>query len=122
MTDNKAAARDFLALVVGGQVAEAFQRHMAEGFIHHNPYFPGDGPSLMQAMAEDAKASPDKSLDIRQLIAEGDKVVVHSHLHQVGGPGYALVHIFRFDGAKIAELWDLAQALPVTSPNEFGPF
>jgi predicted SnoaL-like aldol condensation-catalyzing enzyme len=36
--------------------------------------------------------------------------------------GVTVVHIFRFDGGKIAELWDLGQPVPETSPNENGMF
>jgi predicted SnoaL-like aldol condensation-catalyzing enzyme len=31
-----------------------------------------------------------------------------------------LVHIFRFDGGLIAELWDIGQPVPEDSPNERG--
>jgi predicted SnoaL-like aldol condensation-catalyzing enzyme len=34
----------------------------------------------------------------------------------------ALVHIFRFEGNLIAELWDIGQAAPENSPNEYGMF
>jgi len=30
------------------------------------------------------------------------------------------VHIFRFEGERIAELWDLGQPVPDGSPNEDG--
>jgi predicted SnoaL-like aldol condensation-catalyzing enzyme len=32
------------------------------------------------------------------------------------------VHIFRFRGDKIVELWDLGQEVPESSPNENGMF
>jgi predicted SnoaL-like aldol condensation-catalyzing enzyme len=37
-------------------------------------------------------------------------------------PGAALVHIFRFHGGEILELWDIAQAVPKDCPNENGMF
>jgi len=36
--------------------------------------------------------------------------------------GGAVVHIFRFAGARIAELWDIGQPVPENSPNEYGMF
>ena len=36
--------------------------------------------------------------------------------------GFAVVHIFRFDGDRIVELWDLAQEVPDHSPNANGMF
>jgi hypothetical protein len=32
------------------------------------------------------------------------------------------VHIFRFQNDLIAELWDIGQAVPENSPNQFGMF
>ena len=37
-------------------------------------------------------------------------------------PELALVHIFRFEGHRVAELWDIGQAAPDNSPNENGMF
>jgi predicted SnoaL-like aldol condensation-catalyzing enzyme len=36
--------------------------------------------------------------------------------------GFALVHIFRFAGDRIIEMWDIAQAVPEISPNKNGMF
>ena len=37
-------------------------------------------------------------------------------------PGFAAVHLFRFDGDRIVELWDVGQPVPEESPNENGVF
>ena len=34
----------------------------------------------------------------------------------------AVVHIFRFEGGRIAELWDLGMPIPEDSVNENGMF
>ena len=36
--------------------------------------------------------------------------------------GAALVHLFRFEGDRIAELWDIGQAVPEQSVNANGMF
>lgn len=36
--------------------------------------------------------------------------------------GVAVVHIFRFVEGRIAELWDLGQAVPEASANPYGMF
>jgi predicted SnoaL-like aldol condensation-catalyzing enzyme len=36
--------------------------------------------------------------------------------------GGALVHIFRFHGDRVVELWDIGQPVPEDSPNENGMF
>lgn len=119
----KEIAVSFLELVVLGKVREAYSHHVDPSFIHHNPYFPSDSNSLMLAMEEDAGMNPDKDIEIKQTIQEGNVVVVHSHVKQNPEDfGWAIVHIFRFEGNKIVELWDIAQQVPEDSPNEHGAF
>jgi predicted SnoaL-like aldol condensation-catalyzing enzyme len=120
---RKDAAISFLTLVAGGRVREAYARHIGEGFRHHNPYFAGDAQSLMIAMEENARQTPDKRLDVLRALEDGDLVAVHSHIRQQPGDrGHAVVHIFRFDGDRIVEAWDAAQAVPEDSVNELGMF
>lgn len=123
--DRKAAAAEYLHWVATGKVDEAFERHAAPGFVHHNPYFPGDPAALAEGMKQNAAQNPDKSLEIQRIIAEeeGDLVAVHSWVKMTPDElGYGLVHIFRFEGDRIAELWDLGQEVPADSPNEHGMF
>jgi predicted SnoaL-like aldol condensation-catalyzing enzyme len=125
--DRKAAAAEYLHWVATGRVDEAFERHAAPGFVHHNPYFPGDATSLAQGMKDNAAENPEKKLEIQRIIADadedGDLVVVHSRVKMTPDDlGYGLVHIFRFEGDRIAEMWDLAQEVPGDSPNEHGMF
>jgi predicted SnoaL-like aldol condensation-catalyzing enzyme len=49
--------------------------------------------------------------------------VLHAHVHfKPGDAGYAVVHIYRFEAGRIAELWDLGMAIPAESPNANGVF
>lgn len=119
----KQIAMDFLLTVVSGQVRQAYERYVAADFRHHNAWFPGDAASLMAGMEDSARKQPDKSFDIQFAIAEGDRVAVYSRLRQYPGhPGIAVVHMFRIDGGKIVELWDVGQAVPDDSPNQNGMF
>jgi predicted SnoaL-like aldol condensation-catalyzing enzyme len=34
----------------------------------------------------------------------------------------AVVHILRFEGGKIVEMWDVGQEIPKDSPNALGVF
>lgn len=116
-------AAEFLTLCASGRVREAYDRHVAGAFVHHNVHFPGDRESLLSAMEQSASAEPNKSFVVQQVIASGDRVAVHSHLTRVqAGQEYSVVHILRFDDGKIVELWDVAQEIPAGSPNELGAF
>ena len=120
---HKEAALSFLRAAASGNVREAFQKYVAPGFRHHNPYFRGDAESLMKGMEENAAKNPNKLLEVRRAIEEGDLVAVHSRVRMKPDDlGVALVHIFKFQGDRILELWDLGQPVPENSPNENGMF
>ena len=60
---------------------------------------------------------------MKHAIAEGDWVVVHSHVRQAPADrGAAVVHIFRFAAGHIVELWDVGQPVPEKSSNQYGMF
>jgi predicted SnoaL-like aldol condensation-catalyzing enzyme len=119
----KDAAMEFLRLVASGNIREAYSKHVCPEFRHHNPFFRGDAESLIVAMEENAAINPDKVLEILHALQDGKLVAVHSRVTlKPGDPGVAVVHVFRFQGNHIAELWDIVQAVPENSPNEYGMF
>ena len=120
---NKDKAVAFLELASQGNVTEAYSEFVGVGFKHHNPFFEGSAESLSAGMEENARQNPDKAFYVKRVIAEGDLVVVHSHVRlKPNVPGVAVVHIFRFENGRIVELWDVAQPVPETSPNQYGVF
>lgn len=123
MSARKNAAVSFLQLVASGRVREAFDKYAAAGFRHHNPHFDAAPESLMKGMEDNARQFPDKRLEVKHAIEDGELVAVHSHVrHTPDERGYGLVHIFRFEADRVAELWDLAQEVPASSPNANGMF
>jgi predicted SnoaL-like aldol condensation-catalyzing enzyme len=119
----KDIALSFLNLVTSGKIKEAYELHVAPGFRHHNPYFKGDAKSLQIGMEENESRFPNKKLEVYQIIAEGDRVSVHSHVTlKKGELEIAVVHIFKFKNDKIIELWDVGQQIPQESLNENGMF
>jgi predicted SnoaL-like aldol condensation-catalyzing enzyme len=121
--DLKQIAIDFLRLASSGQVDAAYERHVAPGFRHHNAFFRGDADSLRAGMAENAAQFPDKTCEVKQALREGERVATLSHVRlRPGERGMAVVHIFRFQAGRIAELWDLGQPVPEEMANENGMF
>ena len=121
--DNKQLAIEFLTQAASGRIDEAYEKYVAPDFRHHNAFFRGDRESLKQAMKDNAAVNPDKVLKLKMAVAEGDRVMLLSHVRlKPGDVGIALVHGFRFEGGLIAELWDLGQPIPEDSPNENGMF
>jgi predicted SnoaL-like aldol condensation-catalyzing enzyme len=123
MTDVKASAIDFLRLSASGRARDAYAKYAAPNFRHHNAYFKGDADSLMRAMEENARQYPDKTLEVKQALRDGDRVATLCHVRMnPKDRGIGVVHIFRFEGDRIAELWDLGQPVPDDSPNDNGMF
>jgi predicted SnoaL-like aldol condensation-catalyzing enzyme len=123
MGTKKDAAVSFLQAVASGRVREAYAKHVGSGFRHHNPFFEGEAQALMNGMEENARQNPQKRLDVLRALEDGDLVAVHSRVrHTPDERGYALVHLFRFESDRIAELWDLAQEVPAESVNRNGMF
>lgn len=121
---RKEAAVSFLKLAGSGRVEEAYATFIAPSFVHHNPHFRGDRASLKAAMAQAHDRSPNKLIDVKRVLEDGDFVITHSLVVRTdpGQPDVAVVHIFRFEGDQVVELWDLGQPLSKDSPNENGAF
>jgi predicted SnoaL-like aldol condensation-catalyzing enzyme len=124
MPKHKESATSFLEMAGTGKVQEAYDRFVAPSFIHHNQYFKGDRQSLLVAMQEASKTTPNKSIEIKHVYEDGDTVITHSLVtrHAPQAPDIAVIHIFRFEDARIAELWDVGQPISKDSPNENGMF
>jgi len=118
---RKEMALAFLRAAASGKVRKAYQKYVAPDFRHHNAFFRGDAESLMKAMEENAAKNPNKVLEVQRALEDGDLVAVHSRVRQKPGDrGAAVVHIFKFQGDRIVELWDMGQPVPEDSPNEHG--
>lgn len=114
-------AKDFLQLASSGKVEEAYSNYVSTDFIHHNQYFQGSREALKKAMAEAHETSPNKRIEIKQCFTDANTVITHS-LVVKENVEMAVVHIFRFHGDTIVELWDLGQIIAKESPNENGLF
>jgi predicted SnoaL-like aldol condensation-catalyzing enzyme len=119
---NKENALSFLKMVTSGQIDEAYAKHVDLNGKHHNVHFPKGFPILRDAMKESDVMFPNKQFDIKNVIAEGDMVAVHSNVILNPTTNVAVVHWFRFENNKIVEMWDVGQLLPPDMPNEDGAF
>jgi predicted SnoaL-like aldol condensation-catalyzing enzyme len=115
-------AISFLNNAATGKLDEAY-RNVSSDFQHHNPYFKGDADSLKAGMAEAYQKFPGTSIEVKRVFEDDNLVAIHSRVqHAPDQPEIAVVHIFRFAGDKIVELWDVGMEAPKDSPNEIGMF
>ncbi len=129
---RKDIAVEFLTLIGEGKPKEGL-RFFAPNCKTHNPYVPGDMNALLDAMVAVQKQGPDGivqgsaadfTLKVRNVLADGDLVAVHTTLSSSdpSDGGLRQVHLFRFSGDKIVEYWDITQQVPVDAPNAAGAF
>lgn len=114
---NKEIAVKFLQLVVAGNIDEAYEKFVDMNGIHHNVYFPAGFGSLKEAMKENHKRFPNKTIEIKNIITENNLVAAHSKI-VLGEQEISVVHIFRFENGKIIELWDVGQEIPKENQNK----
>src|SRR6266581_4213485 len=116
MQSRKDIAVSFLKNAASGNFDEAYAL-VSPNFRHHNPYFAGDAESLKAGMAAAATKFPHTTLEVQHTFAEGNLVAIHSRvLHALDQPEIAVVHLFRFEGSRVAELWDISIEAPKNSP------
>jgi predicted SnoaL-like aldol condensation-catalyzing enzyme len=115
---NRSIVKDFVELLyVRRAVRLAFERHVAIDYIQHNPSLP-DGREEAIELLEPMFSSAAFTLDVKRILVDGNLAAIHLHARPTPDVlGGAVVDIFRLDGAKIVEHWDVLQQWPETSVN-----
>jgi predicted SnoaL-like aldol condensation-catalyzing enzyme len=96
----------------------------------HNPYLSGNMKSLadaqIAAFKEGVKQTVQPDFVVRHVLVDGDMVAAHTEFlaskSNPGKGGLRQVHLFRFEGDKIAEYWDITQQIAESMPNASGAF
>jgi predicted SnoaL-like aldol condensation-catalyzing enzyme len=115
---NKKAAIGLYEAAINRKDYDAAVKFLGPQYKQHNPTA-ADGPEGLKAFIDFLKAKfPKQHGEIKQVIAEGDKVVLHVHsTREDGTPGRAIVDIFRVANGKVVEHWDVIQDIPEKSTN-----
>jgi predicted SnoaL-like aldol condensation-catalyzing enzyme len=93
--------------------AEKAARFLGDTYIQHNPMVT-DGPEAFLRFVRFRRERFQRSRnEVKMVIAEGDLVALHVHSVLVPGtPGRHIVDIFRVEGDKVVEHWDVIQDIP----------
>jgi len=115
MTNAKEIVSAYMEEVWVNRKVEAVNKYIsADTFIQHNPHLDnglealaGFLPHLFNNMM------PEGTWEIKRIIAEDNLVVVHSLAKPAPTAlGMAVVDIFRVEGNKIVEHWDVTTDVP----------
>lgn len=120
---NRRIAIDFMTQAASGHARDVMERYAATHFVHHNPWFASDADSLATAMDDNHREHPTKRFEILRTIVEGPFVALHGRVrHHPNDDPAAVIHIFRIEGGRIHERWDVGQGPVKDSPNRAGMF
>ncbi|MFC4209816.1 hypothetical protein GJU39_22575 [Pedobacter petrophilus] len=121
---NKDNALAFYDLMFNqARPAEAVARYVGDTYIQHNPHVKDGKKGFIDYFEEMASKFPQKKVEFKRVISEGDLVVIHCYQHWPGDKDYGAIDIFRFDQqGKIVEHWDVLQIVPEKSKNQNGIF
>ena len=116
---NKSILREWHEIALDQRKPEvAAARCLGPYYRQHNPGAADGAESYVAFMKRLAQTHPDFRMETKRIIAEGNYVVLHSHLIlKPGDRGLAVVDIFRLEDGKIVEHWDVVQEVPETSAN-----
>jgi len=112
---NKNIAVAFYKTVIEGRVEDAFRLYAGTPYRQHNPLIE-DG---MEGLRKVVTWLTDARCELKRVFADGDYVILHSHWHGLSDNprGEAVVDIFRLEGGKFVEHWDVIRPIPETSAN-----
>lgn len=115
---NRRLVIDFYEAVFTRHDLSAAERLLSEGYIQHNPRVPDGRAAFVNAFRAIFAANPQASSRIIRSAADGDLVYLHVHSRSTHEDrGRAIVDIFRVEGGRIVEHWDVIQPVPETAAN-----
>ena len=120
---NKNVVVDFYEKAINQKDFEAASKHFGNRYVQHNPVA-ADGPEGLKAFLGFLKEKfPQSRSEIKRVFADGDYVILHVHaVREPGTRGSAIVDIFKLEGGKIVEHWDVIQPIPEKAANNNSMF
>ncbi|MEU7932258.1 nuclear transport factor 2 family protein [Micromonospora echinofusca] len=117
--ENKSIVRQALTGLIETGDVNALARFLSDDFVHHRP---GASTSTREEWlaAVSAALAPlaGMQVEIHQMLADGDHVVVYSRRWLPdAGPEIAVVDIWRIDDGLIAEGWEIIEPTAQVAAN-----
>jgi predicted SnoaL-like aldol condensation-catalyzing enzyme len=118
-TNKEIAVAFYKKALFEGRVEDAFRLYAGAPYRQHNPLIEDGMEGVKKFVAWVMANHSDARCEIKRVFADGDHVILHSHWHGLSDNprGEAVVDIFRLEGGKAVEHWDVIQPIPETSAN-----
>ena len=118
MTPNKQLVWDFFQDVFNGRNAAAAVKYLHPNYRQHSMDVEQGPEGFVEHFTQVFRIFPQFHVDIKQLIEEDDRVVMHGYgITDPGKIEVVVVDIFRIEDGKLAEHWESIMNLP---PEQFG--
>jgi predicted SnoaL-like aldol condensation-catalyzing enzyme len=121
MEENKKLVANLYQEVFGDKNIEAVDKYIGDNYIQHNPSVADGKEALKAALEIWFKNAPKEKIDIQHIGADGNFVYIHTKSKQ-GNKTISVIDIFRVDGGKVVEHWDVMQEVPARSVNDHPMF
>jgi predicted SnoaL-like aldol condensation-catalyzing enzyme len=128
-TNQKRIVSEYFKLIKEGKFKEGL-RFFSSDCKTHNPFVAGNMENIVNAMIAANKdygpKYPEAQFELKQVLADGEFVAAYTQL--MASPtkpaegGLRQMHLFRFEGDKIVEYWDITQNIMPNTPNPAGSF
>lgn len=93
------------------KVADAFKKYAAPNYVQHSP-LATDVPSTITFLQGYLDGTPEHDWELKRALADGDLVALHVHSWSgADDPGRAIVDIFRVEGDRVVEHWEVIQGV-----------
>jgi predicted SnoaL-like aldol condensation-catalyzing enzyme len=120
--DRQAFFEGFVELMYRRRdVRAAFDTYVAVDYLQHNPGL-ADGRDVARDALAEKFADPTLSIQVERMLVDGDLCALHLRPCRGGRPSGAVVDIYRADGNRIVEHWDVIQPWPATAANDHPMF
>src|SRR5208337_4306291 len=102
-----------------GRVEDAFRLYAVPTYRQHNPLIEDGMEGVKKFVTWIMSNHPDARGEIKRVFADGDHVILNSHWHGLSDNprGEAVVDIFRLEGGKVLEHWDVIQPIRKFRPT-----
>lgn len=118
-TNKDIAVAFYKKALFESRVEDAFRLYAGVPYRQHNPLIEDGMEGVKKFVSWVMANHPDARCEIKRVFADGDSVILHSHWHGLSDNprGEAVVDIFRLEGGKALEHWDVIQPIPETAAN-----